>query len=194
MALSYLPASFGRMDSVPARAAIVQGDRTVLVEVDTPGYEQARDLLARCAEIEKSPEHVHTYRLSALALWNAAAQGIDIDEVIEGLRAISRFPVPDHVDHEVRDLLGRYGVCRLEEGAGDDGLLRLTVWRAACASAWRATARSRRCSRPARAGSRYAPPTAARSSARSSASATRWTIAPGCATASHPFASRGSNE
>ncbi len=73
---------------------------------------------------------MHTYRLSALALWNAAAQGIGADEVVDGLRAISRFPVPDHVEHEVRDLLGRYGVCQLEDVAGDDAVLRLTVWRA----------------------------------------------------------------
>ena len=61
--------------SSPERAAIVQGDRSVLLEVEHPAYEEARTVLARFAEIEKSPEHVHTYRLSDLALWNAAAAG-----------------------------------------------------------------------------------------------------------------------
>jgi len=59
------------MRSHMSQPAIVQGDRTVLLEVDHPDYERARDLLARFAELERSPEHVHTYRLSSLALWNA---------------------------------------------------------------------------------------------------------------------------
>ena len=58
------------------RPAIVQGDRTVLLEVDHPGYDAARKQLARFAELEKSPEHVHTYRVGDLSLWNAAAAGL----------------------------------------------------------------------------------------------------------------------
>ena len=57
----------------PANPLIVQGDRTVLLEVDNPKYAEARDALAPFAELEKSPEHIHTYRLSPLSLWNAAA-------------------------------------------------------------------------------------------------------------------------
>src|ERR1022692_2063295 len=56
----------------PNNPLIVQGDRTVLVEVDNPKYAEARDALAPFAELEKSPEHIHTYRLSDLSLWNAA--------------------------------------------------------------------------------------------------------------------------
>ena len=56
-------------------AAIVQSDRSVLVKVDHPGYEAARQVLVRCAELEKSPEHIHTYRLSDLSLYNAASAG-----------------------------------------------------------------------------------------------------------------------
>jgi len=108
------------------RPAVVQGDRTVLLEVEHPAYEQARDLLARFAELERSPEHVHTYRLSALALWNAAAQGVSADEIIAGLRAISRFELPGHVVHEIADLVGRHGVCRLVDGP-DPRQLRLEV-------------------------------------------------------------------
>ncbi|HUU69543.1 MAG TPA: helicase-associated domain-containing protein, partial [Planctomycetota bacterium] len=55
---------------------IVQSDRTLLLEVDNPRYEDARDQLARFAELEKSPEHIHTYRISTLSLWNAAAAGL----------------------------------------------------------------------------------------------------------------------
>lgn len=105
----------------------MQGDRSVLVEVDHPDYERARDVLVRVAEIEKSPEHVHTYRLSDLALWNAAAAGARADEVIAGLRSISRFEVPPHVEHEVRDRMGRHGVCSLHDFKPDPARLRLAV-------------------------------------------------------------------
>jgi DNA excision repair protein ERCC-3 len=98
------------------RPAIVQGDRTVLLEVDHARYEEGRDILSRFAELERSPEHVHTYRLSALALWNAAALGVTTGEVLDGLRAISRFELPGHVEHEIRDLMARHGVCRLVDG------------------------------------------------------------------------------
>jgi DNA excision repair protein ERCC-3 len=102
---------------VPADGpAIIQGDRTVLLEVDHARYEEGRDILSRFAELERSPEHVHTYRLSALALWNAAALGVTTDDVLGGLAAISRFALPGHVEHEVRDLMARHGVCRLVDG------------------------------------------------------------------------------
>ncbi|MFN0248335.1 MAG: DNA repair helicase XPB [Kofleriaceae bacterium] len=98
------------------RPAVVQGDRTVLLDVDHPQYASGRDLLARFAELERSPEHVHTYRLSALALWNGAALGVTADEVLRGLASISRFPIPSHVQEEIRDLFARHGVCRLVDG------------------------------------------------------------------------------
>jgi DNA excision repair protein ERCC-3 len=109
------------------RAAIVQGDRSVLVEVDHPAYEDARAVLARFAEIEKSPEHVHTYRLSDLALWNAASAGATADEIVRGLRAISRFELPSLVVHEIRDRMERYGVCSLHDHPNDAAQLRLAV-------------------------------------------------------------------
>ncbi len=88
----------------------------MLLEVEHPRYEEGRDILSRFAELERSPEHVHTYRLSALALWNAAALGVTTDEVVDGLRAISRYDLPGHVEHEIRDLMARHGVCRLVDG------------------------------------------------------------------------------
>jgi DNA excision repair protein ERCC-3 len=108
-------------------AAIVQGDRSVLVEVDHPGYELARDVLVRCAEIEKSPEHVHTYRLSDLSLWNAAATGVTAEEILAGLRRVSRFALPSHVEHEIRDRMARHGACVISDVPGDPRQLRLEV-------------------------------------------------------------------
>ena len=108
-------------------AAVVQGDRSVLVEVDHPGYERAREILARFAEIEKSPEHVHTYRISDLSLWNAAAAGLDARSVLDGLRVVSRFPLPDHLEHEIRERMARHGLCSLHDVPRDAGVLRLAV-------------------------------------------------------------------
>ena len=77
----------------PANPLIVQGDRTVLLEVDNPSYAEARDELAPFAELEKSPEHIHTYRLTPLSLWNAAAAGMTAEEMVEVLGADTKFPV-----------------------------------------------------------------------------------------------------
>ena len=63
------------MNFDPSNPFIVQSDRSVLVEVDNPKYAEARDAIAPFAELEKSPEHIHTYRISNLSLWNAAAAG-----------------------------------------------------------------------------------------------------------------------
>jgi DNA excision repair protein ERCC-3 len=97
------------------------------VEVDHPGYELARDVLVRCAEIEKSPEHVHTYRLSDLSLWNAAATGVTAEEILAGLRRVSRFALPSHVEHEIRDRMARHGACVISDVPGDPRQLRLEV-------------------------------------------------------------------
>jgi len=104
--------------------AIVQSDRTVLLEVAHPGFEAARAELARFAELEKSPEHVHTYRISAVSLWNAAAAGLRAEEIAQTLVELSRYEVPQAVLADVRDLCARYGRLRLVEG--EAGLLRLT--------------------------------------------------------------------
>jgi DNA excision repair protein ERCC-3 len=110
-----------------ARPAIIQGDRSVLLEVDHPEYEAARQVLVQCAELEKSPEHVHTYRLGDLALWNAAAAGVTAEQVMEGLERISRYPIPASVEHEIRDRMARHGVCVLHDARDDPTVLRLSV-------------------------------------------------------------------
>ena len=80
------------MNYDPANPLIVQGDRSVLVEVDNPRYAEARDALAPFAELEKSPEHIHTYRLTPLSLWNAAAAGMTADAMIDVLRQLQQVP------------------------------------------------------------------------------------------------------
>ncbi|MFN2629197.1 MAG: DNA repair helicase XPB [Gaiellaceae bacterium] len=104
-------------------AAIVQSDRSVLLEVAHPDFERARVALATFAELEKSPERVHTYRISAVSLWNAAAAGLGADSIAATLVELSRYDVPQAVLADVRDLCARYGRLRLL--AGEDGSLRL---------------------------------------------------------------------
>src|SRR5262249_52679691 len=106
----------------PANPLIVQGDRSVLVEVDNPRYAEARDALAPFAELEKSPEHIHTYRLTPLSLWNAAAAGITADAMLEVLRRFSKFPLPSNLATDIAELVARYGRVRLER-YGDKLLL-----------------------------------------------------------------------
>jgi DNA excision repair protein ERCC-3 len=98
----------------------VQSDRTILLEVEHPRAEAARQALAAFAELVKSPEHVHTYRLSSLSLWNAASSGLAPAAVLEELGCLSRYPVPTVVAQFISEQMGRYGRLRLT--AGPDGL------------------------------------------------------------------------
>jgi DNA excision repair protein ERCC-3 len=102
----------------PANPLIVQGDRSVLVEVDNPRYTEARDALAPFADLEKSPEHIHTYRLTPLSLWNAAAAGLSAGAMLDVLARYSKFPLPSNLGSEITELVSRYGRVRLER-AGD---------------------------------------------------------------------------
>jgi DNA excision repair protein ERCC-3 len=98
----------------PSNPLILPGDRTVLLEVDNPRYAEARDALAQFAELEKSPQHIHTYRLTPLSLWNAAAAGLTADAMIDVLTRYSKYPVPANLPADVADLVGRYGRVKLE--------------------------------------------------------------------------------
>ncbi|MDP6423694.1 MAG: helicase-associated domain-containing protein, partial [Planctomycetota bacterium] len=111
--------------TVPAPAArpsppplIVQSDRSIVLEVDQPGFAEARDFLAVFAELEKAPEHVHFYRVTPISIWNAAAAGLHAEPLLDGLAARSRFPVPPSLESEIRDWFRRYGLLRLERGEG----------------------------------------------------------------------------
>jgi DNA excision repair protein ERCC-3 len=92
---------------------IVQGDHTILVEVASPRYLEARDRLVGFAELVKAPEHVHTYRVTPLSIWNACAAGVTAGEIVETLQKFSKYPVPEHVMVGIRDYASRYGRLRL---------------------------------------------------------------------------------
>ena len=100
---------------------IVQSDRTVLLEVAHPHAEDARHELAVFAELERAPEHIHTYRVTRLGLWNARAAGHDAEDMLATLDRWSRFPVPPSVSIDIRETVGRYG--RLVIERDDEGLL-----------------------------------------------------------------------
>src|SRR5262249_51362972 len=100
--------SLTRMQYDPTNPLIVQGDRSILVEVDNPKYAEARDALAPFAELEKSPEHIHPYRLTPLSLWNAAAAGLSADAMVDVLRKFSKFPLPANLAPDIAELVSRY--------------------------------------------------------------------------------------
>lgn len=97
---------------------IVQSDHTVLVEVASPRYAEARDALLGFAELVKSPEHIHTYRITPLSVWNACAAGLDGEAIVGALEAYAKYPVPENVRTEIRDLAFRYGRLRLVRDGG----------------------------------------------------------------------------
>ncbi len=102
----------------PENPLIVQSDQSVLAEVASPRFTAARDRLARFAELVKSPEHVHTYRITPLSVWNACAAGAEPAEIVDGLREFAKYPVPANVEASIRDAASRYGRLRLERDAG----------------------------------------------------------------------------
>ncbi|HEV7906977.1 MAG TPA: DNA repair helicase XPB [Pseudonocardiaceae bacterium] len=88
---------------------IVQSDKTLLLEVDHPLADEVRNAIAPFAELERAPEHVHTYRVTPLALWNARAAGHDAEQVVDALVRYSRYPVPQPLLVDVVDTMGRFG-------------------------------------------------------------------------------------
>lgn len=88
---------------------IVQSDKTVLLEIDHPLAEEARAALAPFAELERAPEHVHTYRITPLALWNARASGYDAEQAVDVLDRYARFPAPQPLLVDVAETMSRYG-------------------------------------------------------------------------------------
>lgn len=105
---------------------IVQSDATVLLEVAAPKAGDARAALARFAELEKSPEHIHTYRITPLSLWNAASAGVPADDVAATLIDYAKYPVPGSVLVDIRDQMARYGRLRIVRDF-DSGALALTT-------------------------------------------------------------------
>jgi len=105
----------------PSRPLIVQSDRTVLLEAQSDLYAEARDAISPFAELEKSPEHVHTYRLTPLSVWNAAATGLHAEAMLAALERYSKYPIPGNVRQEIEQWVARYGRVRLESIEGADG-------------------------------------------------------------------------
>ena len=105
----------GGIDQKPL---LVQSDHSLLLEVHHPACEACRGDIAPFTELEKSPEHIHTYRMSPLSLWNAASAGLTVGDILGILDFRSRYPVPENVRFFVTDTMGRWG--RFQLDAGDD--------------------------------------------------------------------------
>jgi len=97
----------------PDGPLIVQSDKTVLLEVAHPDAEQARHALAVFAELERAPEHIHTYRITRLGLWNARAAGHSADEIVQTLEELSKFVVPPAIIDDIRETIRRYGLIEI---------------------------------------------------------------------------------
>lgn len=108
----------------PQNPLIVQSDRSLLLEVDNSLYEAARDELARFAELEKSPEHIHTYRITPLSLWNAASAGVNAENILATLERYSKFDLPRNVLTDIKDYISRFGRVKLLKSETGDLLLR----------------------------------------------------------------------
>ena len=76
---------------------IIQSDHTIMLEVEHPQYVDCRDFLTLFAELVKSPEFIHTYRVTPLSLWNAASTGLSSDEIVDVLERYAKYPVPSHL-------------------------------------------------------------------------------------------------
>ena len=105
---------------------IVQSDKTLLLEVDHEQSAECRRAIAPFAELERSPEHVHTYRLTPLGLWNARAAGHDAEQVVDALLSYSRYAVPHALLVDVAETMDRYGRLRLEKDPVHGLVLRTT--------------------------------------------------------------------
>jgi DNA excision repair protein ERCC-3 len=108
----------------PQNPLIVQSDRSLLLEVDNPLYTAARDDLARFAELEKSPEHIHTYRITPLSLWNAASAGLSAEDAVDVLARFSKFDLPGNVLTDIKDYISRFGRLKLVKSDAGDLLLK----------------------------------------------------------------------
>jgi DNA excision repair protein ERCC-3 len=108
-------------DFISENPLIVQSDHTVLLEIHSPKAEAAREAIAPFAELVKSPEHVHTYRMTPLSIWNARAAGLSVAEMVATLRDYAKYSIPKAVAQEINSLGRRYGLTVIERAEG--GLL-----------------------------------------------------------------------
>src|SRR5512142_688980 len=103
----------------PQNPLVVQSDKTVLLEVQNDLYEEARDALARFAELEKSPEYLHTYRITSLSLWNAASAGMTAGQILDSLEKYSKYDLPGNVRIDIAEQVSRYGRIRITRQGAD---------------------------------------------------------------------------
>ena len=106
---------------------MVQSDKTMLLDVHSPSFEECRNDIIAFADLVKSPEHIHTYTLSPLTLWNAVSSGLDSNEIISRLKKWSRYEIDERVLFFIEDTASRYGEFILTEEDQDN--LRLSVKR-----------------------------------------------------------------
>ncbi len=102
---------------------IIQSDKTMLLEVHSPSFSDARDDIAPFSELMKSPEHFHTYRISPLSLWNAVAVGFSSEMIITRLNRWSKYPLPDAVEQFIHEFASRFGRLKLLPGPDEQTLV-----------------------------------------------------------------------
>lgn len=113
----------------------MQSDKTLLLEVESPLHEDARDEISKFAELEKSLEYIHTYRITPISLWNAAASGMKGKDVMHALKRYTKYPIPSNIEFEVKDYISRYGKLKLRSRGEDlilesnDTALITEIWR-----------------------------------------------------------------
>ncbi|MDR2245474.1 MAG: helicase-associated domain-containing protein [Treponema sp.] len=117
--------NYPTMAADPANPLIVQSDKTLLLDVHAPGAENARAAILPFAELEKSPEHIHTFRITPLSLWNAAGAGLAPSDIAGALETYTRYPIPPGIVESFSDTMARYGKIRMvsedPRGAAVDG-------------------------------------------------------------------------
>jgi len=92
---------------------IIERDRTLLLEVHNPLFEEARDTLLRFAELQKSPEHIHTYKLTPISIWNAASSGFKTKDIISKLKYFAKYEIPENIIFEIKEWMMRYGKLKI---------------------------------------------------------------------------------
>ena len=109
----------------PDNPLIIQSDSTLLLDVHNSNFVAARNDIAPFAELEKSPEHIHTYRISPLSLWNAASAGLNANQILDNLEKWSRFEIPENIIFSINDIISRFGKLVLIETEDPNRLILL---------------------------------------------------------------------
>ena len=106
------------MNNTEDRPLIVQSDRSLMLDVHSPSADSCRNSIMAFSELVKAPEHVHTYAISAISLWNAASAGLSAQEILARLDSWTKFPVPENVSSYITDITSRFGKLVLVPGDG----------------------------------------------------------------------------